>query len=268
MTNLLILFNCKLFFFFFIFFLGFLLLITALFIILTESSVHSILYLMFIFVYLTELTILLKMEFLALIFIIIYIGAVCVLMLFHIKLIKTFIHRFDNLHNKELLIPFLIVSIFIPLIQIITLSLEKTEDELKKNIIIYKKIPLYLKEEGFYSTNKIHFNYTNWIDLYETVKSTEILGYLIYNIYFIYLIFGSLILLIAMIGSIYLTLIKSKTKQFQATEKQIFINISKTILINKIFKNKYNITLLEEYFGYRKSKLTQKFFFNKKDKYV
>jgi hypothetical protein len=45
-------------------------------------------------------------------------------MLFHIKLIKTFVHRFDNLHSKDLFLPFLIVSIVLPLIQIITLSLE------------------------------------------------------------------------------------------------------------------------------------------------
>ena len=145
--------NCNLFFFSFLFFIGFLFIITAFLMILTESSVHSILYLMFLFLYLTELTILLKMEFLALIFIIIYIGAVCVLMLFHIKLIKTFVHRFDNIHNKELFFPFLIVSIILPLIQIITLSLETTEDELKKNIFIYKSIPnnfMQEKEQFFF----------------------------------------------------------------------------------------------------------------------
>lgn len=124
MTTLLNFLNCDLLFFCFLFFLGFLFLFTALLMILTESSVHSILYLMFLFLYLTELTIVLKLEFLALVFIIVYIGAVCVLMLFHIKLIKTFVHRFDNIHNKDLFLPFLVVSIILPLIQIFTLALE------------------------------------------------------------------------------------------------------------------------------------------------
>ena len=98
--------NCRFFFLIVLVIIGFLFLVTGLLIILTESSVHSILYLMFLFVYLTELTLMLKMEFLALIFIIVYIGAVCVLMLFHIKLIKTFVHRFDKIDNNSLFLPF------------------------------------------------------------------------------------------------------------------------------------------------------------------
>ena len=90
--------NCRFFFLIVLVIIGFLFLVTGLLIILTESSVHSILYLMFLFIYLTELTLMLKMEFLALIFIIVYIGAVCVLMLFHIKLIKTFVHRLSLIH--------------------------------------------------------------------------------------------------------------------------------------------------------------------------
>lgn len=221
---MILLMNCKVFFFFFFYLLGFLFLITALFLILTESPVHSILYLMFIFVYLTEFTLLLKIEFLALIFIIVYIGAVCILMLFHIKLIKTFIHRFDNLHDKNLLVPFVIVSLIIPFLQIITLSFENTEDALQRYVTISNTKTLFI-------LNSIHYNYTHWIDITKTVKSTEILGYLIYNFYFIYLIFGSFILLVAMIGSIYLTLIKNKTKKFQDTEKQFCINMGKTLIL-------------------------------------
>jgi NADH:ubiquinone oxidoreductase subunit 6 (subunit J) len=334
MTSLFNFLNTNLFFFSFLFFLGFLFLITALFAILTESSVHAILYLMFLFLYLTELTILLKMEFLALVFIIIYIGAVCVLMLFHIKLIKTFVHRFDNINNKELFLPVLIVSIILPLIQIITLSLEKTEDEFKKSISIFKSIPNYIKKEqeeenlrnnfnsnkislerlitnyenyisntkislkieslylNYFSSvyklsleelkltyknyknildyknnienykisldklipnnitklveeryliNNIHFNYTGWIELFERIKSEEILGFLLYNVHFIYLIFGSFILLIAMLGSIFLTLVERKKKEFQNLEQQIFSEIPKSLFLKRTPKKKLTL---------------------------
>lgn len=219
--------NCKSFFFFYFFLLGVLFIITALFLILTDSSIHSILYLMFLFVYLMQLAILLKMEFLALIFIIVYVGAVCILMLFHIKLIKTFIHRYDNFHNKDLLVPFLFVSIILPLIQIITLSLETRTD------LDLVHIQQFLTERG------VLFNYTSWIDLYDAEKSTQILGQLIYNFYFIYLIFGSFILLVAMIGSIFLTLKKNKEKHFQEEEKQVFKNIANTLLMKKFFQKGY-----------------------------
>lgn len=197
--------------------------ITASLIIFTESSVHAILYLMFLFVYLTELTILLKMEFLALIFIIIYIGAVCVLMLFHIKLIKTFIHRSGLIDVDGLFIPFCNVIICLPLIQIISLLIEKPLDYSNKQ----------LGSEIFLNQAKIfeQYNYTSWVDLYEPFKSTQLLGYLLYNVYFIYLIFGSFILFVAMIGSIFLTLIKKKDKKFQKIDNQVFVNITKSLIL-------------------------------------
>ena len=160
----------NLFFLAFLYFLGFLFIFTALLIILTESSVHSILYLMFLFLYLTELTILLKMEFLGLIFIIVYIGAVCVLMLFHIKLIKTFIHRFDNIHNKNLFLPVLIVTIVAPLIQIITLSLEDTNSILS-SVEVVSYVPENLDKDELYTSYIIHENYTSWVDLLDSFKS-------------------------------------------------------------------------------------------------
>merc|ERR1712242_150695 len=112
---MLVFLNLDILYFFFLILLGIFFIITSVLMILTESSVHSILYLMFLFLYLTELTILLNMEFLALIFLIVYIGAVCILMLFHIKLIKTFIHRYDKTHHKQMFLPFLIICIFLPM---------------------------------------------------------------------------------------------------------------------------------------------------------
>ena len=199
--------------------------------ILTESSVHSILYLMFLFLYLTELTIILKMEFLALIFIIVYIGAVCVLMLFHIKLIKTFMHRFDNINNQKLSFPFLVVCMCLPFLQIFTLFFQSPSNEFEKRIKVYDV--MLQNQETSFDTYNYYFNYISWIDIYDTFKSTQILGFLLYNFYFIYLIFGSFILLVAMVGSIFLTLKQKKNKKFQTFYKQIFTNLPERITFNK-----------------------------------
>lgn len=200
--------NFKIFYILFILLIGMLFLFTSWFIILIDSPVHSILFLMFLFLYLTELSILFKFEFLGLIFIIVYIGAVCVLMLFHIKLIKTFSNRFDNLNNKDLFLPLVSVIFIVPLLELLTLKLT-----ISNNFIEY-----------FY----INFNYISWINIFETFTSIQILGFLIYNVFFIYLILGSFILFIAMVGSIYLTLIYKKEKNFQKVSKQILKEISKT----------------------------------------
>lgn len=199
--------------------------ITASLIILTESSVHSILYLMFLFVYLTELTILLKMEFLALIFIIIYIGAVCVLMLFHIKLIKTFVHRASNIDINGLFLPFFNVIIFLPLIQILSLFFETSyNEEITRGFLTSE---VFLNQANIFE----QYHYTSWINLYEPFKSTQLLGFLLYNVYFIYLIFGSFILFVAMIGSIFLTLVRKKDKKFQKISNQVFVDISKSLVL-------------------------------------
>lgn len=217
----------QLVFYFCLLILGILFIITSLCMILTESSIHSILYLMFLFLFLTELTIILKMEFLALIFIIIYIGAVCVLMLFQIKLIKTFIHRQDTSSSKFIYFPFLIVTLFLPLIEIITLSFEYPYNRLTNHLKIIESI---IKDESFNAESNYYYNsYISWIDNFEMFEDTQILGFLLYNIYFIYLILGAFILLIAMIGSIFLTLLNKKDKKFQKIHNQFFIEIQNKI---------------------------------------
>jgi len=84
------------------------------------------------------------------------------------------------------------------------------------------------KSWTFDSVDQI-YNYTSWIDIYETFTDTQLLGFLLYNVYFLYLILGSFILLVAMIGSIFLTLTKKKEKKFQSIEKQVFVEISKSL---------------------------------------
>lgn len=198
-------------------FIGLLMIIMGLFIVYTKSSVHSILYLMIIFLYMTEITLILKMEFLALIFIIIYIGAVCVLMLFHIKLIKTFMIKSEtNLYENNLFIPFFFVFFFLPIIQItnITNILSKTTSEtlLNKNI-----------DFSFFQYLNLNI-FIKWIDFIDSINSIQVIAILLYNVYFINIIYGSFILFIAMIGSILIVLNKYNLNKTNL-KKQI-INIS------------------------------------------
>jgi NADH:ubiquinone oxidoreductase subunit 6 (subunit J) len=165
----------------------------------------------------TEITLILKMEFLALIFIIIYIGAVCVLMLFHIKLIKTFMIKSEtNLYENNLFIPFFFIFFFLPLIQISNLS----------NIVFNKQFETLLNKNidfsSFQYLNSI--NFIKWIDYIDSINSIQIIAILLYNVYFINIIYGSFILFIAMIGSIVIVLNKYDINKNKL--KQKIINIS------------------------------------------
>jgi NADH:ubiquinone oxidoreductase subunit 6 (subunit J) len=218
-------------------FLGILFLLVGLCLLLTESSVHGLLYLMTAFVLLTEVAILCKLEFLGLIFVIVYIGAVCVLMLFHIKLIKTFVHRFENFQESWLFLPFTIIIFLIPILQIITLLYECYEAQKARmaydNYIRFRTSYRESLDNGYSATDAFYTNYTEWCRYIDSDNTTKLLGYLIYDFHFIYLIIGGFLLLVAMIGSIFLTLDARKEKKFQKLDKQIFTNISKSVFFWK-----------------------------------
>ena len=219
--------------------IGSLFLLVAFCLLLTGSSVHGILYLMTSFVLLGEVAILCKFEFLGLIFIIVYIGAVCVLMLFHIKLIKTFVHRFENFRGDLLFVPFITLVFIIPLIQIMTLAMESCELA-KERIVLEEMFKLRNQnfkafQDGFYSENGYYTNYTDWYGMIERIEPTRLLGYLIYDFHFLALIVGGFILFVAMIGTIFLTLRARKEKKFQKLDEQIFKDISKSVFF---WKNK------------------------------
>jgi NADH:ubiquinone oxidoreductase subunit 6 (subunit J) len=85
------------------------------------------------------------------------------------------------------------------------------------------------KSWTFDSVDQI-YNYTSWIDIYETFTDTQLLGFLLYNVYFLYLILGSFILLVAMIGSIFLTLTKKKRKKIPINRETSFRRNFKIII--------------------------------------
>lgn len=217
-----IFYSTSLLYYLFLSLISFLIILIALSLIMSESSIHSIMCLMLLFLFLTLISILHSMEFLSLIFIIVYIGAVCVLMLFHIKLIKIFVHRFDNIKSKDIFLPFLSLSIILPLLNILTLFIYK-----EYNSFIIEGFNLLYQSNKFfdikflYLSKIIFFDFSEWSLLINSTTNNFLLGFILYNINFMFLIYSSLILLLAMIASICLTLGKKKQKKFQFIKKQI-----------------------------------------------
>lgn len=171
----------------------FLILLSTLFVIIIKNTIHAIFFFMLICIYLTELALILQMEFLALSFVIIYLGAICVLILFQVKLVKLITEKNEQLFlNNTLFIPCLLIFLIIPCIQFATIyfSLFNTIDD------------FFYSEE----LDMQQFNYHEWISSLNSLDTLKILGIYIYNYNFIYIILGSLLLILAMIGTIILTL--------------------------------------------------------------
>jgi NADH-quinone oxidoreductase subunit J len=193
---------------------SFLLCICGLAVIFSRNPIHSILFLVFLFFNAAALLILLGADFLAILFLIVYVGAVAVLFLFVVmmlsgKLIRTKINFFYG--------PLVILLTFIFLFEIF-LIIEQNLNFLSNNVFFLNEVlnPLFIwKERIFFFSN------------------IEIIGSLLYTYFFYFFIAGSLILLVAMIGAIVLTLYKRNDLKTQFVFKQTKKNFETSIQLTK-----------------------------------
>jgi len=181
-----------------------LILVSTFFIIILRDTIHIIFFYMFICLYMTELSILLNMEFLALNFIIIYLGAICVLILFQAKLVKLLTEKNNKfILNSFLFIPCLFIFLFFPMMQFFSIYFATYEFDLLQISTLNQ----------FFSD----FNYINWFDKFKNINTLVVIGIYLYQYNFINILIGSLVLLIAMIGAIILTLTQTKKQKLIKT---------------------------------------------------
>lgn len=202
-------FNLQLFYLF-----SFLLCFCGFAVIFSRNPIHSILFLVFLFFNAASLLILLGVDFLAILFLIVYVGAVAVLFLFVImmlsgKLLRTRVNFFYG--------PLVVLLAFIFLFEIF-LIIEQNLNFLSNNIYFLDEVlnPLFI-----------------WKDKILYISNIEIIGSLLYTYFFYFFIVGSLILLVAMIGAIVLTLYKRNDLRTQFIYKQVKKNFEKSILLTK-----------------------------------
>ncbi len=177
-----------------------LILINALMIIISKNPIHSILFLVVVFVCTTALLISLGVEFIAMLFLVIYVGAITVLFLFVVMMLNIKI-----IEINERFISYIPIGIFIGLIFLlevlflININLNPLNYHQFENIIIN---PNY-----FVSSS----NYFNIFFL----TNIEQLSNLLYSKFVYLFVLSGLILLIAMIGAIILTLNKKLNNKRQ-----------------------------------------------------
>lgn len=181
--------------------------ITALLVISKNNPVHSVFFLVLTFGNASALLLLLGVEFLAIIFWIVYVGAIAILFIFVIKLIN--IKIVELLDNSSRYLP---VGFIIGLILLF---------ELYIYIDSYSERDLDLALE----LNNISYTFTNILNY----TNIELLGLILYTDYWLNLILASLILLIAMIGAIILTL----SHEEEVKRQDIFTQINKKYTLTK-----------------------------------
>jgi NADH-quinone oxidoreductase subunit J len=159
--------------------------ISAIMVIAAINPIHSVLFLILVFINASALLILLEVEFLAITFIIVYVGAIAVLFLFVVMML-----------NIKIVVSNLSLLRYIPIGGIITIIF------LLELVLIfnYDFAPLF-------NINNINdFNIIEWTSEIEYITNIEAMGQLIYTYYYDLFLISGLVLLVAMNGAIVLTL--------------------------------------------------------------
>ena len=155
-------------------------LLSSLMVISSRNPVHSVLFLILAFFNAAGLFVILHAEFLAMILIIVYVGAVAVLFLFVVMMLD-----FRTGLEKSNILQYMPIGLFVGVVFISELIIVLINTKLElKNIQIL----------------------TNPLSNFGNLTNTEAIGSILYTDYILYFQVSGIILLVAMIGSIVLTL--------------------------------------------------------------
>ena len=188
---------------------SFVTILSALMVVSAKNPVHSVLFLILSFVNTSALFVLLGAEFLAMILIVVYVGAVAVLFLFVVMMLDI---NFVKL--REGFLQYLPFGSLLGIVLLIELGIL------------------------FLSNNFMNNSYNNYSNLpkFTDIENTKVLGSILYTEYFYLFQISGLILLVAMIGSIVLTL-----RERSGVKKQSIFNQTNLNSDYAIEKKKMNI---------------------------
>ncbi len=172
------------------------LLLSSLMVISTKNPVHSVLFLILAFLNAAGIFVILHAEFLAMILIIVYVGAVAVLFLFVVMMLD-----FKTSLEKDNILQYMPIGLLIGLVFIAELVI----------VLINTRLDL--------SNIQI---LSNPLDNFSDQSNTEAIGSILYTNYVLYFQLSGVILLVAMVGSIVLTLRDREGVKRQIVSEQVY----------------------------------------------
>ena len=188
-------------------------LLSGVMVIQARNPVYSVLFLILVFFNAAGLLVLLGLDFFAMIFLVVYVGAIAVLFLFVVMMLNIKIAEINEKRIRYLPIGGVLGLLF-----------------LFETLLIVDNdlIPLL-----FYNTENLvefqNLNFIDWSENLQTVTNIQAIGNLVYTYYFYFFLMSSIILLIAMIGAIVLTMQKGLRIKRQQVFLQNTRDFAKTI---------------------------------------
>nr|YP_009040915.1 NADH dehydrogenase subunit 6 [Pyropia kanakaensis]AIB08135.1 NADH dehydrogenase subunit 6 [Pyropia kanakaensis]AIB08193.1 NADH dehydrogenase subunit 6 [Pyropia kanakaensis] len=187
-------------------------LLSACMVVSLSNAVYSVLFLIIVFCNTASILLLLGAEFLSFLFLIVYVGAIAVLFLFVVMMLNV---KTDNIKVNYGTIFF--IGVFVSLILFI-----QTWSAFQLNFEAYANMDISLLNSNFPTI-------TSWILEKNLPSNTESIGLILYTSYSLIFIMCAFILLLAMIGSIVLTMNQRTNVKKQQISLQLYRNQSKVV---------------------------------------
>tara|TARA_E500000331_G_scaffold124232_1_gene121869 strand:+ start:28 stop:639 length:612 start_codon:yes stop_codon:yes gene_type:complete len=181
--------------------------LSALMVISAKNPVHSVLFLILSFVNAAGLFVLLGAEFLAMILVVVYVGAVAVLFLFVVMMLDI-----NFIKLREGFLQYLPFGALLGIVLVVELGI------------------LYLTD----TLPNINSSISSLEPSINELENTKMIGQILYTKYFFLFQICGIILLVAMIGSITLTLREKEGVKKQNINEQNYLDSSKAIEKKKI----------------------------------
>lgn len=197
------------------FFFSFVLVISSLMIIFSQNSIYSVLFLVLSFFSSSNILFLLECEYISLMFIIIYVGAIAVLFLFVVMMLDIKTLQLVKYSLKYFPFGSLIGIIF--LVEILLI------------------VPTTFETTNPYSVSFLSNCYFDWFNQFDSFIEVSSIGHLLYTDYLIQFLLAGNILLLATVGPVALTFVRSsKITKTQVTFKQLSRNYNSVIYTSNI----------------------------------
>lgn len=180
-----------------------------------NNPVYSVLYLILVFVNVSGILILQGLDFFAMIFLVVYVGAIAVLFLFVVMMLNIKVEE-----KQESMLRYLPVGSGIGLIFFFEIILSLDKEFVPVNPLSFASLE---------NDSLVNPEYLDWGSALTQKTGIEAIGQVIYTYYFYYFFMASFILLVAMIGAILLTLYNDPKVKRQEVFEQNAREFSRTI---------------------------------------
>jgi len=189
--------------------------ISGVMVISSRNPMHSVLFLVLVFCNAAGLLLLLETEFLAMLLLVVYVGAIAVLFLFVVMMLNI---RLTELNEGVLrYIPIGGILLLIFLFELLSVVNGDLIPFFSSNLFAFANDNLILNQ---------NLNTIFWTNQINPTSNIEALGIVLYTYYVYCFMVASLILLVAMIGAILLTMRKRTNVRKQEIFDQVYGNIN------------------------------------------